>query len=247
MAILFDKVDDVITCGTSDTLLKENAAFTVSFWCNVISGGGEGSGVGYVISRDAGSGNGVVIGTELGNTGKVMIRMFIRGGTLLDVESSLDAFNINTWTHVVVTHDGSSTAANCHIYINGTETTYVTQSNGATPADNSAQTLRIGNNFDGSRTFDGYMSELAVWSSVLSASDIATLYGKGSPQKGTPQHVASSTLVRYWPLNDFQPGQTVTGASSVLDYSGNGGHGTPSGNPIASQDPLAHNIGAWIL
>lgn len=243
MAILFDKIDDVISCGTSDTMLKENVAFTVSFWCNVISGGGEASSVGYIIARDNTTTAGVVIGSELGNTGKVIIRMFIRGGTLLDVESSLDSFDINTWTHVVVTHDGSSTAANCHIYINGSETTYVTQSNGATPGDNSAQTTYIGNRSDAARTFDGRLCEMAVWSSALSSGNVTTLYGSGAPPRGLPRLVSPTTIQAYWPMDEKASGNTVT---TVYDHSGNGNTGTASGSPVAYTNPLRSTYGSMI-
>ncbi len=224
-------------------MLKENAAFTVSFWCNVISGGGEASGVGYVISRDNGTTAGVVIGTELGNVSKSMIRLFIRGGTLMDVESSLDAFDINTWTHVVVTHDGSSTAANCHIYINGTETTYVTQSNGATPGDNSAQAIKIGNNDATTRTFDGRLCEMAVWSSALSSGNVTTLYGSGAPPRGLPRLVSPTTLQAYWPMDEKASGNTVT---TVYDHSGNSNTGTASGSPVGYTNPLRSTYGSMI-
>lgn len=226
--VSFDKTDDILSCGTSDTLLKENVAFTVSFWVYVVSGGGEASSVGYVIARDQGSTSGVVIGTELGNASKSMIRLFIRGGTLMDVESSLDAFDINTWTHVVVTHDGSSTAANAHIYINGTETTYITQSNGATPGDNSAQTLTIGNNVATTRTFDGRIEELAVYSSVLGAQDRLNLYSR---VKRTPLQVSPSTLVGYWALDECSDAASCATASMFRDLSTGANHCSPSNNP----------------
>ena len=39
MSILFDGIDDVITCGAGDDILTENGALTISAWVRLTNGG----------------------------------------------------------------------------------------------------------------------------------------------------------------------------------------------------------------
>lgn len=92
---------------------------------------------------------------------------------------------VNTWTHVVVTWDGSTTATNVHIYLNGAETTYQTQTNGSGLYTPTSTNLYIGNNYNLNRNYAGYMTETAYFSRVLSSSDVTSIYTNGLLQSSS--------------------------------------------------------------
>lgn len=100
--------------------------------------------------------------------------------TSLSVTTSNNTMTLNTWNDVIVTWDGSTTATNVHIYINGAEATYQTQTNGVgTITSVSGQTLYLGNRADGTRNVNGNLTEIAFFSRVLSSSDVSSIYNNG--------------------------------------------------------------------
>jgi len=94
------------------------------------------------------------------------------------------------WLHVAATWDGSTTAANAKIYVNGSEVSYKSAQNGAgTRPDDSATPLYIGNRGALDRTLDGRMAEPCVWNIALTAADIASAAKAVSHAKIRPQHI----------------------------------------------------------
>ncbi len=231
MSVKFDNADDLINCGTSDTLFPENAAVTVSAWILATSEGQGPSGRIICRSITGGGTDGIHFQFEV----TAALHFFITGTTNTDAQSANNAVTFGQWQHVLVTWDGSTTATNIHIYVNGAEVSYVNQSNGLLPNDTSAFTTYIGNRGNGARCFDGRIAEVAVWNSVLSAGAIATLYNSGSMRgsAGLPLTVGIGNLKAYWPLSDFADG---TSANSLVykDKSGAGLDGTGSWGANAS-------------
>lgn len=203
-----------------DTVLRENQAFSYSCWFYAITDGQNNAGL--FIRR-----GGVFFRINITQA----LRFSVPGSTSLLRLSTTSSFSLNAWNHVVMTWDGSSTAANVHFYINSVEVTYATTTNGGSPTDNSTDTVIVGNNILASTAFNGQLSEVAVWSSVLSAADISALfYGRVHLQ---PNNIAYSTLVAHWPLDDFADGVTLTGTGTVKDIGPNGWHGTATNSPFA--------------
>lgn len=218
-AILFDVADDIVGFGTAgDAIFTENGAFSFSCRFHPLSDGEANAGV--FMRR----------GSNILRINTTSAIRFSTSGGLIRLSVN-NAFTLNVWNHLVVTWDGSTTAANVHIYINGTEVSYATTTNGTGPTDNSADSLNIGNNTTVAGTFDGQLTEVAVWGSVLTTTDVnALLYGKLHLM---PFHVSGAALLAYWPLDDFANGATVTGAGTVKDISGNARHGTATNSPVS--------------
>ena len=77
----------------------------------------------------------------------------------------------------MVTWDGSATAANVKIYINGAETSYQTTTNGVTTKNSDASAdFIIGNNSLTTQTFNGLIDEVRVYNRALSAAEVMSLY-----------------------------------------------------------------------
>lgn len=169
-ALSFDASNDSLNMGTADdSMLKENEAFTFSCWMYPKTLGQSNAGAPFDRSADGGSFTARLIATNA-------IRFRIGGGTVLTRLTSNNAFVFNAWSHFVITHDGSVTAANCHIYINGVETTYATTTNGATPTDNSASSVIIGNRVDSLTTWDGFLDNIRIYGRQLSPSEVRRLF-----------------------------------------------------------------------
>lgn len=102
--------------------------------------------------------------------------------TDLTVRSNNNAITLNAWNHIVLTWTGSTTATTAKIYVNGTEVTYGTQTNGAGARNSDAALdMIIGNNRVATlgRTFAGLIDQVYVFDGILSATEISTLKSRG--------------------------------------------------------------------
>lgn len=221
--ITFDKIDDVVNCGTSDTLLTENGAITISAWINPTNTG-EG-GFGRIIDRSA------TIGGPCWQLFATATSGFeVDGTTNLLRKSSNNSLTLNIWQHILLTWDGSTTASNVHIYVNGIETTYQTTTNGVNIVNNAGESFLIGNDKSNGRTFNGQITELAVWNVVLTASQIALLassFLKSMPlQLLDPDADGVQELVGYWPMDEGTHSNSAD-LDTAWDKSNNGNNGNP--------------------
>ena len=148
--------------------------------------------------------------------------------TDLVVRSADSSVQYGVWQHVVMTWDGSTTASNVHIYINGTETSsYDVQTSavGSRVTDASFN-FNIGNTTGSTRALEGSMDDVRVYTRALSPSDVSELYAYTAADVTAPviSSVASSTNATTatvtWTTNEA--------ATSTLDYGTTTGYGTAS-------------------
>jgi hypothetical protein len=136
---------------------------------------------------------------------------------------------------IIATGDGSSTAANYKLYVDGVEvSSYATTTNGSgSIVSDASLSLRISN---AQYNADVDFFECAVWKgTVLNSTQIGVL----STNRGKYNPLLYPTnLSGYWTLDDFGNGQTMTGASTVKDRSGNANHGTPTNSPVSLSDTM---------
>lgn len=222
-AVTFDKIDDLLGCGTGNDVMTENGAVTISAWINPVDVG-ENS-LGYVTGKaDATDAFGFLL------VATSTIELFVSGGTSLVRAASDSSITLGSWQHVLLTWDGSTTAANAHIYVNGTETSYKTTTNGVTMNDNSTRTIHIGNRANADRTFNGQIDEVAIWDSVLTAQDIAIL--SQSRRRGAALTVSTQPK-RYFVLDECGDGATCATAGMFIDRSStNATACSPSNSPV---------------
>ena len=159
----FDGSDDRIDAGSAASL-DDLGPITISLWINPRSAGA--SGAASIVSKyfsGAGTGRWFL---ELDDTApEVGAFEFTKNYDTTDLArvTSNGAVSYNTWQHIVATRDGSSTAANIHIYKNGAELTYVITQNGSVnPNSDDTHPLIIGNRRDGDRGFDGLIDEVRI-------------------------------------------------------------------------------------
>jgi len=85
---------------------------------------------------------------------------------------------VGTWSHVSATWDGSTQAAQVHIYVNGVEATYsISQDGRGVRMSDAAMPLLIGNRGDLTRGFEGAIDDVRIYNRVLTPTDIMTITG----------------------------------------------------------------------
>jgi Concanavalin A-like lectin/glucanases superfamily/Bacterial Ig domain len=86
----------------------------------------------------------------------------------------------NSWNHVAIVYDSSSTSNNADLYINGVKQTIskINSPQGTQTANEGAGI--IGNRIPLNRGWDGLIDELRVYNRALSASEIVSLYDQGN-------------------------------------------------------------------
>jgi len=86
----------------------------------------------------------------------------------------------NSWNHVAVVYDSSSTSNNADLYINGVKQTIskITPPQG-TQTSNEGEGI-IGNHIPLNRGWDGLIDELRIYNRALSAAEIVSLYDQGN-------------------------------------------------------------------
>lgn len=139
----------------------------------------------------------------------------------------------NTIYHVAVTYDvsGSGTWTG---YVNGASDGTATVSattNIRTPRNDSIQHLGIGTaiNSTGTRTggWKGNISDVTLWNTALSATQISALYSSFLKRAGV--QIAPSNLTGYWGLNETSDGATVSTSASIIRDQVGTNHGTAFG------------------
>ena len=102
----------------------------------------------------------------------------------------------NVWHHVVATFDGAS----ARLYVDGSPVAGPTSASGFTP--NTVQPLRFGATTLPNRTFDGWVDEIAIYNSVLSASVIAAHHSAASTNNGGyAAQILVANPLGYWRLD----------------------------------------------
>ena len=142
--------------------------------------------------------------------------------TTMDVHSVDTVINFGQWQHVVVTYDNGNPGAGPVIYINGESisVTPVSSTGDGAPNSDVGDNLFIGNKEDGTRTFEGSITEVSLWTNTLTKTEVRELYNDGKALDATTHSSYVSTpanLKGYWRNN---------GLSTWTDLSDNSNNGT---------------------
>lgn len=182
MALDFDGTDDLITY-MAGLDLSDGLPFTIAL----------------TVSRDVGSTiNEYLIDITAGaarhllwlNASQNLLWQLFTDGTALQRNADSSGITDNQFDTVIVTSDGSLTAINTHIHVNGTELTYGSSVNGTGNINPSTDLNLFGRTSDNLRNFDGKGANLGVWRVELNAEERA-LYDLGY----VPKLVRENALV----------------------------------------------------
>ena len=188
-SLAFDGSDDYIDLGSqAGDLRLSGSNGAIVTWIKPVSGGdtyqrivdkSDGAtaqnGYSFILHTDA-----YIQGDVDGNSG---------------VAHSNTALTYGVWSHCVWTWDGS----NHYIYINGKLDD--TASSSLTPPSDTTN-MRIGSwNHSTAREFEGNISEVAIYNTGLTASQVKTIYNGREPYNHK-EGIASSNLKGWWRMGD---------------------------------------------
>jgi hypothetical protein len=167
--------------------ISGNTSGSVSLWFNLSSFGNQVS-IPFCVSNGFESSKSEIAISLDRSAGELVVRChaIVDGATKWEVESSKSSILVGEWMNVVLVHDGVAPK----IYINGTEDTasfleFANKKiwmNDITSATNSADRIVVGG---APRVFSplialgfsGFLDEVIVWNTPLSALDISDAYG----------------------------------------------------------------------
>lgn len=182
--------------GTDDQLLipyeLSGTNFSISFWFKQSdTANGE-----YLWdSRNSGSSAWACWTTYQSGSNSHVVRAWC--GTTLSGSTSV---SVGDWAHVVVTKEGDKGS----LYVNGSLDTTLTTSDFSTITTSD---IKVGTRYNGANAWAGNIDEISVFTTALSAADVAELYNSG-----TPNDVSTMSPSGWWRMgdNDEGTGTTVT-------------------------------------
>lgn len=177
-AFHFDGVQSSVTAPNSDAL--NSGAATISFWINPASFPGQGEV--YIMSNGGWQDRWKI---SLPSHGKPVFTTHSGGNCCSDMDSG-SPLELNTWTHLVMVHDGAKDI----IYVNGVQTN---EKNVAGNLDATTRLFGIGYDpNDQNYFFNGDLDDVFIYDVALSSAEVAALYADQSAEPVTaPGKIAS--------------------------------------------------------
>jgi len=216
----FDGVDDYIE--TTKTTALTTAS--LSMWVKVSGNFGVNERQSLASNDDYNHGRDFIIADTPTTTNDAYIGMFA-GGIIHGKTSALGGIPINdgNWHHLVWTYDGSAgTSASINMYVDG-------QNQYSNASYSSYWSYEIKFQYfckptSANTYFSGSMDEVAYFNSILSASDVTTIYNSGVP----------ADLTSYSPTAWYRMGDAATwdGAKWTLVDQGSGSNNGESVNMV---------------
>lgn len=249
VGLISDGADDHSNCGTANTILQENAAQSVICLTKANS---EGESSGRIISKESGAGTGVrFVVNDLTAGGNAELGLQVSGTTSMLRPQADGELVVGVWHLVGYSWDGSTTATNADIWVDGTEANYGTAQNMVTATDNAAGIVGFFGRDNRDRTYDGTHQFCYVWTSDLTDAQMA--WGTSLGQlAGTFPHslayalfsISPSTLNMAMIFDSYASG-TATNGLVYKDRTGNwsctSDDGAGNSGITASDEPLTYN------
>lgn len=226
----FDGTDDYLDCGTVSAL-NSSSAYSGSLWLNYNSvnriplGAGSASNRWYL---------------HLVNSTTIQYHMGPSTGVPYPGPGyptwTVSTLSSSTWYHIAFVHDGTDVT----LYLNGS-------SQGTKTGAETSNNVFKGTQFvigrytsvPGTYNFNGYIDEVSVFDSALSASNITAIYNSG-----VPADLSSLSPVGWWRIGDGT-GDTDSGGGTpasgdtigtVVDQGSGGNNATEKNGPLYSND-----------
>jgi hypothetical protein len=240
-ALQFDGVDDVATVQGS-TSLNNLSRFTISFKIYPTAYGE--NGFGRVLSRETNAVDDDLVIVLRSTDSSIAVCVPNTTGQVFCSVASVDSVPLNTLTQWVVSYDDSGDKK-LHIYKKSdgtfTEVTYSRQDTLTGNIQTTSNAWRIGNRFDGARTFQGVIDTVRVWNYVLSAEERDSLASECTPawvENLNKQTIVTDAYCRL--ASSLQSNGPVYGNNKIyIAYMDNSGGGT---GDTCGGDDGAHKI-----
>lgn len=240
-SLSFDGTDDYMDCSSTFTSLW-SGSFSISLWLKTPSSFA--SGVDNYLGNDFVVGQGYIEFRQRQVSSSTAKIEFFLGNSITGSSpygsygaETAAVLNANSWYHLVLTADrpasGTTTAT---LYVNGSPTTLTnllgflpTLPNAGGTWSNNTLIAARNNVSSGSGTgelnLQGHLDEMAFFNSVLTSSDVSTIYNNG-----TPADLYDLNPTHWWRMGDDDSG---TG-TIITDQGSGGNNGTLINGPTFS-------------
>lgn len=217
-SLAFDGTDDYIDCGSGSSIDNIfDGGGTIAGWIKVASDG-EGNFGRIADKASAGNGEGGwSLTVEDESSGAVDLNFMVghstTNGRWLTTSREI---TLNTWVHFAVVYDDDAVGNNAVMYINGISVVLTeSQTPVGTKQDDAAQDLIIGAGTIANRSFEGSMSEIVMYDTALSASQVKTLYNGREPYNHK-EGIATGNLKAWYRMGDgrFENKKATTGVGN---------------------------------
>ena len=208
-ALDFDGGNQYVTIGNPTSVQFTND-FTITGWFKTTS-----TALQRIISKDN--------ATSGGRSYFVRVDSVLTGGIFVNNsgKNNNSSFTVNdgNWHFFSFVYEqGTGTT----LYVDNNTPSFLSETNNV---DNGSADLEIGRRQDNQRLFDGSISNVAIYNSALTSSQISTLFNSGQPEAAI-----SFSPVSWWKLD--------TGGSTITDYGSGGNNGTNNGATQVTSDVL---------
>ena len=230
--ILFDGTDDALTVDSAATI--DNLFSGGGFALFVIKPTGVGGASQGRLFSQSGGNNYMYLSDESGGTCKISFYMSF-STTSGEWVTNSRVINLNQVNIVAISYNNSNVANDPIFYINGKSPTPITETSTPVGTAGTASTIRIGNNATTSRSYAGYMGDIAMFKTVLNGMQIVNLieffakkYNK-SYSLPVPLAIQGGGVLNWIKFSDTS---TITASGSdivsVYNKSGNGNNASQS-------------------
>ena len=213
----FDGIDDYVDCGDNDNLSFGNGStdspFSISAWIKPSSAP-------FRIVFKWGTSTQEYY-FQIAGGGK--LQLILQDGVAYIGKNANTTISLNTWNHVLITYDGSSSANGINLYLNGNNDNFNNITSGTyTAMSNTIEPFLIGKYAGGSSSL-GKIDEVAIWDSELSALAVTSIYNGGKPKD-----LSGLSPVSWWRMGEEATYDSSTSQFTIPDQGSGGNTGTRS-------------------
>lgn len=177
-AVFDSTTDSLATSSGSSFDFERTDSFTISAWANWISLANNG----YIASHINPNANFNGWSLQAGASGEINFNIANNGdgSNILYMRAPNGSLSAGAYKHVVVTYDGSSTPGGVHIYVNTSDIALTTIFNNLSATAKYTGPFQLGSREGSSINMAATMDIVGVWSRVLTAAEVSTLYNAGA-------------------------------------------------------------------
>jgi hypothetical protein len=168
-SLQLDGVNEYINCGNNTAFdLESTDKFTFSVRVNIINYSL--TTTEHIISKYSNPpAKGYFLAVQ---ANKIVFNLQNNGGANGIIVATVNTFNISQWYNIIVTYDGSLSAAGVKIYVNGINEPINIIADTLTGSILNSETLKLGATLTPARYFYGKIASGKIWKTELSAAEI---------------------------------------------------------------------------
>ena len=149
--------------------------------------------------------------------GKILVQLYDESANTYIGRITSSAISNDAWHHIVVTYSGSETSAGIKIYVDGSASGLTTYETGTYSGMDSSAGGWYG--VVGSSNTKAHMSDIAIWSSELTAINVTSMYNSGDGPtnlfREEPYVTDKSNLLCWWRMGSYHLDFIKSGGGSA--------------------------------